>query len=359
MMDINSMFEACTDEGLSAGEEQYCYVVRRGGGQVIAELSPLEGSFCERRLDEKSLAVIVAEATDDKCRSEMNDIYIGMDLEWYRDQELIWAGPIIGITWGVDQIKIQAADLTAWWELRTLPTVKFNDREASEVVKEIHRLAMIEDPIAGFYLQIKPTSDVVTQEVFDEENRTAADVINELAEYAIDYTAYGRTILVGPADFLPELPYTLTDNDWVQPPSIEARGPSVGFATRIIATAAGDYTYVATASESLIDLYGLIERTVDFPYITTPSELKRAAISYLDLYSQPYFVNFEESDPLLLAGAAIPFRSLIPGAVIMVESLATTKKLRMRMRIMTVKNDADGSVSVTLEPAGTTGSISV
>lgn len=357
-VDIHSIVESCLDGQLSDGADQRCIVTRRGGGSVIAELSPLQGSYFERRLDETSVAELVTEALDPECRAQLNDVYLGMDLEWYRDGDLAWVGPITGIRWGVNEVYIQASDLTAWWGWRTLPTMKLRGREASAAVKDIHRAAMAVDPVPGFSLQVRQSSEIITQDIWAEETRTAADVINELADYAIDYTAYGRTVLVGPSDFLPELPYTLTDNDWITPPEIEARGPFVGFATRIIATGNLEGYHTETAAPGVLSMYGLIERVVDFPHISTKSELRNAARTYLDLYSQPYFINFSSAEPLLSAGSAIPFKALIPGAVIMVQSTVTAKALQMRMRIMSVVNKADGSVAVTLEPAGTTGSVS-
>jgi hypothetical protein len=188
---------------------------------------------------------------------------------------------------------------------------------------------------------------------FSEELTSYGDLINGLAEHAVDYTAYGRNVIVGASDFLPGLGYYITDNDWIVPPSVEAKGGGGGLATRIYGTDSVGNIVVATADESIVALYGLIERVVNFDQIEKKEDLKRAVKTHLDIYSYPYYVNFNDGNPILLPSASIPFEALIPGIKIGVEASSTCKTLQAQMRIASVRHEGSGAISLGLTPIGT------
>ena len=225
------------------------------------------------------------------------------------------------------------------------------------IVQKLHEAAMAEDPVAGFNLVVNPSGEIATLSSYYEELSYYGDLINSLADYAVDYTAYGRSVLVGASDFLPALSYYITDSDWITPPSVEAKGGGAGMATRVIGTDSSGNIAVATAPEAVINVYGLVERVVNFDQIEKKEDLKRAVESHLDIMMNPYYVNFHEGNPILKPSAAIPFEALIPGVQIKVEASSTCKTLQAAMRIASVRNEGSGKISLGLQPKGTVGEI--
>lgn len=345
--------ETCTEDRLSSGEEQRIIVRDRVQGIEIVELEPLDGSFFERRLDETSIAEVISTTNDPGCCDEISQIAIGMELEWYRDGELAWAGIVSLIRWNLGTVSIQCKDFTSAWETRLAPSINM-DEDATDIVIALHEAAMAEDPQSSWVLLTKKAGEVVEFESFSEECRTVKELIDELADYIIDYTAYGRRVLVGPAEFFPEIPYTLTDDDFVSPPVIEARGSQYGFATRIVAKGANGSVATAQVSDTLLNNYGLIERAITLDHIKSQDDLEKAAQTNLAIFSNPYYVNTLENSPSLVTGSSIPFKALIPGLRVKMVSEASCKPIQLIMRIVLVRSFVNGSVQVSLEPVGTT-----
>lgn len=346
--------DICVDGQLTSGRDLFARVTTRGGKQVIAEFKNMtEESYFERRIDETSISEVTI-MIDPTCCDGLGDITIGFELEWWRDGSIAWVGSIDYVRWAFDSFYLQASDLTSWWAKRIAPTLSFNAVDASLILRKLHEVAMQEDPVPNLQLLLQESGQPVTIDSFLNEYEYISDIIAELADTALDYTAYGRSILVGPSDFLPELPFFLTDKDWLSPPTVEARGPATGFATRIYAVGPNDEIAIATASDRTLQMYGLIERVVQFDTLSLKEDLRRAAKTYLDIYSTPYYINFDAADPVLKPGAIIPFEALIPGIRVGLQSTATCRSLQMVMRLANMRCMANGSVSISLEPTGTT-----
>ena len=351
---FSNFFDTCITDSLDDGSDQRVLVFDKSGASLLMSLTPLPGSFFERQLNATSIAEIEVAADDPDCCSQISDLFISQKIVWLRDDKTVWTGYITGLSWSINSVRIQAADVTHWWSVRRIPTYRAIGKDSSVILADIHRLAMIEDPIDSIRIFSKLSGLPSEIDVRFEENKMAIEIIEGLAEHSIDFTALGDIILCGGPDFLPELPFSLTDDDWQNPPTIEARGPYSGFATRIVGRNSAGDTIVKTADSKLIDIYGLVERVIDFGYLTSWKELDRAVTSNLALFSSPYYLNFNENNSALKTGAALPIMGMVPGVQIAVTSTSMCKQFRQRMRILSMRNDANGQVSITLEPVGAT-----
>lgn len=347
--------EECTNEELSRGADQRILVKDRRSQQTIADLKPIGNSFFERDLDETSVAEVYAQAQGADCCGDLNDLTLFQDIEWYRDSKLAWAGYTNLLRWDSGQVFIQARDFTGYWETKLAPTLDITGEDATDIVERLHLESTKEDPVTNFKLVTKKTGELLDFQSYSGENRPVKDLINELADYVIDYTALGRNILVGPNELFPELPFFLKDEDFVTPPMVEARGTQYGFCTRVHAVNDQGLKATATASQKVLAIYGLIEVVVPFEHIRSLDDLQKAAETHLAIFSNPYYLNSASSTTSeLKPGASIDFQSLVPGMRIMVESTSSCKKLRTKMRILKIRNEASGGVTVSFEPVGST-----
>lgn len=344
--------ETCTEDQLSTGSDQRIVVKARNQNVTITELTPLEGSYFERKLDDTSVAEVYAVADSPECCDALGHVFLGQEIEWWRDGCLQWAGVIVNLKWTGTGVYIQAVDFTSLWANKYMPNLNLVGQDATAIVAEIHNQVVAENNINTWELLLRNTGEPIDFRTYETECRTGKELIDELADYVIDYTAYGRKVIVGPADIFPSVPYFLSDDDFVSTPIIEARGAQYGFATRIIAKGGNGIIEKATAPNRVLDIYGLVERAVNFEHITSRDDLIKAAERSLALYSSPYYLNLSEGSPQLREGSSIPLKGLIPGLKIGMTSESSCLKLALEMRLLNVRNDADGQVSVSLEPVG-------
>lgn len=352
----SNVFDFCTEADQHNFEDVRCFVTTRGGGIVIAELEYLDASSSfERVIDETSTSEVTALLPGGSdCCDLLGQIGLGMELVWIDgSNRVLWAGPITHIAWTTASVNISAVDYTAWWSWRLVDNLTFTDTDATDIALAIHESAMAIDPVENFRIVGSAADNTITTEYFEDETRPAFDLIDELAEYAIDYTAYGRTVFIGGNDFFPILPTEITDDDWVTPPSVEVRGPNEGFATRIHATGIDASRVVVTAPADVIEQYGIIDRAVNFQFISNEQDLREAADAYIETFSNPFYLNVSSNSSLRI-GSSIPLNFLIAGVRVFASTEATCKKIRTLFRIQRVRYTIDGTIDLTLEPPGST-----
>lgn len=348
-MALGQIFEYAETGELTAAEDISLFITRRGGDQVVAELKPISGYF-ERKLDETSYSeVTTGLCLDTNAAFNLMDV-MAYELEWWRDNRLVWAGPITGIEYGTNSVKINAADLTYWWGFREMPTRHFHGVDAAKVAEVVHMEAMRPDPIENFELVTVASNRLLNFDTYAHDHRPCLDTINEIASHAIDYTMYGRVCMLGGLDLVPSLPVELDDSHWLDEPKVESRGPAQGFATAITAIGDSDIEVVATYPEA-ISRYGYVHRAVEFPALKTQQALTEAALAYLSIFASPHYIN-TGANSKLRNGAPIPFEALVPGLKMTVTSTSTCKQVRSLFRVLTVRHELDGTVGISLEPVG-------
>lgn len=353
-MIVSSIFEKCQSDRLSDGQDVRVLVTGRGGRQVISELQPVSGSF-ERLIDNTSKSSVQVQSFGSSCCKELSSLRtMDNELVWIRDGCIAWRGPLTFIRFLPNGIvELEAMDLTYWWAVRRIGSQSHVGVDASFVVRDYHEAAMEPDPIENFNLSLQVANQKVNLTVTRSDHRYAFDAINSLADYAVDYTAYGDQVLVGGADLFPVFPIELNDDHWTTPPPIEMRGPAQRFSTRVVAIGTNGLEIEVDADRDIQDFYGIIERVEEFQGISNIEDLEKAARSFLDIYSQPYYLN-SQSEAILRFNSPISFKALIPGVRVNLVSQATCKPIRGQFRIAKVTHNLNGTVGVLFEPVGTT-----
>jgi len=358
----------CENDVLGSGSDIFCRVTSQGGKHIIAEFKPTAQSNSEKTLNTTSTSTVGVSLSskDKKCCDDLGLISVNkMDLEWwgYGLNKPIWAGPITAIDWSVNSMNISAADNSIWWSARDSKYYN-EDKELSEIMLDLHNMAMEEDPVSGFVINKSPVEKSMKLKAFGQENTKISDLMSQVLAVGIDYTMLGRNAIIGDADLFVTntgaggyvqsqrtTPFRLMDGDMYTSPTISANGVGTGFATRVVAGGKNQRKVTVTAPWSTIDRYGLVSTNIEFPDIESQDALLSAAKSWLARHSNPYYIN-ETHTSALKPGSPIPYKLLIPGLPILVESTSTCLKFRTLMRLSKVTTFGDGKVEVSLEPMG-------
>jgi hypothetical protein len=340
---------------LGVGDDLQILLLTRGGGKVIAELNPVSGSFT-RDVDATStleMTGVTSGLLGESCCDNWDEVYPwNTEIIVYRDGRDAWCGPVTGVQFGYGTVKVTAADLTAWWDRRVLPAdLNFVNVDIATIFETVVTAAMSTDPVANFNITTTPTGILGSRTYLQTDYKYANDLLGELAKTGIDYSAYGRTILCG-GEQVPADPYVvLTDEFWVQPPTISARGNDQ--ATQVIVLGKG-VTGIATATTAYTDFYGLLVRTFSETEIEDAASAQSAANTRLALLQDQLYIEAGTGGGLKPT-APITLPELIPGIRIRVDSSASCRQVVADFRLKSVKVGFDGSVAIDLQPLGTVG----
>jgi hypothetical protein len=289
----------------------------------------------------------------ESCCDNWDEVYPwNTEIIVYRDGRDAWCGPVTGVEFGYGTVKVTAADLTAWWDRRVLPAdLNFVNVDISTIFQTVATAAMSTDPVANFNITTTPTGILGSRTYLQTDYKYANDLLGELAKTGIDYSAYGRTILCG-GEQVPADPYVvLTDEFWVQPPTISARGNDQ--ATQVIVLGKG-VTGIATATAAYTNFYGLLVRTFSENEIEDAASAQAAANTRLALLQDQLYIEAGTGGGLKPT-APITLPELIPGIRVRVDSSASCRQVVADFRLKSVKVGFDGSVSIDLQPLGTIG----
>lgn len=340
---------------LGVGDDTQVLLMTRGGGSVIAELNPVSGSFT-RDVDATStleMTGVTSGLLGESCCDNWDEVYPwNTEIIVYRDGRDAWCGPVTGVEFGYGTVKVTAADLTAWWDRRVLPAdLNFVNVDLATIFESVVTSAMSTDPVANFSVTTTPTSILGSRTYLQTDFKYASDLLSELAKTGIDYSAYGRTILCG-GEQVPADPYVvLTDEFWVQPPTISARGNDQ--ATQVVVLGKG-VTGVATATAAYTNFYGLLVRTFSENEIEDAASAQAAANTRLALLQDQLYIEAGTGGGLKPT-APITLPELIPGIRVRVDSSSSCRQVVADFRLKSVKVGFDGSVSIDLQPLGTVG----
>ena len=340
---------------LGVGDDIQVLLLTRGGGSVIAELNPVSGSFT-RDVDATStleMTGVTSGLLGESCCDNWDEVYPwNTEIIVYRDGRDAWCGPVTGVEFGYGTVKVTAADLTAWWDRRVLPAdLNFVNVDIATIFETVATAAMSTDPVANFNITTTPTGILGSRTYLQTDYKYANDLLGELAKTGIDYSAYGRTILCG-GEQVPADPYVvLTDEFWVQPPTISARGNDQ--ATQVIVLGKG-VTGIATATAAYTNFYGLLVRTFSENEIEDAASAQAAANTRLALLQDQLYIEAGTGGGLKPT-APITLPELIPGIRVRVDSSASCRQVVADFRLKSVKVGFDGSVSIDLQPLGTIG----
>lgn len=345
----------CDTSQLGTGNDLKVLLTTRGGTNVLAELNPTSGSFT-RDLDATSNLEMTGVTTGmmgDSCCDGWDLVYPwNTEIMVYRDGRDAWAGPVTGVEFGYGTVKVTASDLTAWWDRRVLTTsLTFTNVDLAAILQSLHEEAMDQDPVDNFFVSTTASGVIGTRSYNLSDYKYVSDLIDELSKTGVDWTAYGRTLLIG-GEEVPASPYvSLTDEFWSQPPTVNARGNEQ--ATRVIVKGKG-VTGVAVASPEYVNYYGLLTRVFDESTIEDQGSATAAANSRLALLKDQLYIDTPQG-ATLKPTAPITVPELIPGIRVRVESSSTCRQIVQDFRLKSVKVQFNGQVSIDLQPIGTLG----
>lgn len=335
---------------LGCGEELRLLLTTRGAGRVLAELSPVEGQFT-RTLDATSsltAKMLVGGAFGVNCCADLSEIRPwATEVAVFWDGLLAWAGPVTSAKFSADSVSLTAKDLTAWWSRRVLPVSSYANLDLADIFLNYHEQAMEQDPSPNFNLTVSPSYVTGTRSVLTPA--LAWTMMQELTQTAVDFTAYGRTVLVGGQEVPAQPHLTLQDGDFEAPLEVDERGDIM--ANRVVIVGAPGIEAVAENDE-FIQFYGLVERVFYESNVLDEGSAQALANTRLSLLKDPTFLSPPEGKALQ-STAPMTLAELIPGSRIRVSSNGTCRTLTSDFRLRTVTADFSGKVTPSLEPLGT------
>lgn len=351
-LDIQGFVPCRAESVLGDGHDLRVLLMTKGGGAVLAELAVTSGNFT-RELDATSqltLEGVVTGRLGEVCCDGWEDIRPwGTEILVFRDGRDVWCGPVTDVQFDYGTVKVEADDLTAWWGRRVLPTLSYNGVDLAQIFLGVHNAAMDQDPTPNIVITVENVGLLGSRSVQGTQFVYAVDVLTELAKTSLDYTCYGRTVLVH-GEELDENPWlVLMDDHWTQPPTVRHRGNDQ--ATQVVVRGNGVQSTV-TASAAYLDYYGLLTRTFDENEIKDQASCDLAAQSRLDLLKDALYIE-TPTGARLSTNCPITLPQLIPGMRVRVDTQATCRKLVSDFRLQKVTVDFNGSVSIDLQPIGT------
>jgi hypothetical protein len=347
-------FTSCRSGGLLGdGNDMRVLLVTRGAQNVIAELKPTSGEFT-RVLDDTSMLSmqgVVSGRLGESCCEGWEDIRPwATEIIVYRDGRDQWAGPVTDVAFGYGTIAVEADDLTAWWDRRTIPSLTFFGDDLTDIFLRIYEEAMAPDRSPNINLITQLTGVVGDRSYNGNVYQYAMDAIKELADTGLDFTAFSRNVIVGGEEVDASPFVTLLDEHWSAPPIVRDRGNEQ--ATVVIVKGQGVQA-TAKAPQNYIDFYGYLVRVFEEPDILDEDSCRVAAQTRVDLLRDPQFIETPVGAGLKTT-APITVEQLIPGMRMRVDTQSTCRHVVNDFRLQQVTVNFDGNVSIDLQPLGYT-----
>ncbi|MFI6289997.1 hypothetical protein ACIBEJ_00340 [Nonomuraea sp. NPDC050790] len=337
---------------LGCAEEYTIGIYDRTGGRQHGTVDPAALDW-SRVLDDTSEANITVPYQGPDCckllgeaRSWCNELAI------FRDQQLVWQGPLVRIEHRGDDTLLAARDVTQWLFRRKIRNlIDFTGTSNADLA--VIAAALIEhgfapdDPNVLAYLMIT-AAGIVGERKYAKNSGYILDHLRELARTGLDFTTLGRRILLmgeGPLGRLPGL----SDEHFVGPLAVIEDGLSAITHATVVGKG-------ITAEAGGIGTCGLLE------FIATEEEIQDATSAQAEAGAlvvggnpAPLFLEVPDNSQLA-PETPIGINDLIPGAIIPVTSEATCRLVAADLRLIRMKvafSEADGEkVGITLAPLG-------
>ena len=336
---------------------QYSAVIfRRKGDHPTFNLRGLTQVTWSRKLDAVSTATVTIakmSAGADCCTG------IGQTQPWshelgiFRDNDLMWQGPIQTIIEDKDFVTITASDVVAWMNVRyNRDAYDFTNTGTDQTdiaVFFINQAFTPDDPHVREYVISLPTGATYQAPQHNAYTTTWGAALDDLAKQDLDYTTVGRRIIVGGelSTLTPHM--ALSDSAFLTNLQVVMDGNQL--ATRYCA--AGQEGANVTCVGGVDDFYGLVERLVSADSITSEWDaLYTAQSEYNVSYPQPVVITVP-SGASLADAAPVGIDQLICGARIDVSLTSFCRDIAQPMRLTGLNVAWDGqfeTVGVNLDP---------
>jgi len=337
---------------LGAGDDLRVLLQTRGGQFVLSELNPEESGGFERRLDKTSglkMSATISGNLGDLCCEDFDQTrQWAVEARVMRDGRDAWVGPVTDIDYSYGKIEFLAADLTAWWDRRVLPTSRFTQVDLANIFKAYHDQALATDPSPNFIVDPTLIGILGDREISGGDYVYASDALSELSRTGIDWTAYGRRILVGGEEIPVDPQVVLSDEHFTEPPIVKARGSEQA---NVVIVKGKGVTGIARNQEH-IDYYGELVRVFTEAEIEDQLSVNQSAQTRLDLLKDGLYVETGRAS-VLRTTAPVTLPELIPGIVVRVRAEGTCRKVTQDFRLESVDVGFGGQVSIKFQPIGT------
>jgi hypothetical protein len=302
-------------------------------------------------VSEAEVTISLAGSLDATCCDCLGDIEPWChELHITRDGETVWLGPVVEVIYAFESVTIRAQDLLGWTKVR----VAENDIDMTADITTIAQAVLAEafnedDPCT--HISATPAGGDTTSYFSEAFSATAFEQLEQLSNIKLNYTAIGRTIILGPED-LPLVPIaTLTDDMILSEVTLTKSGLLQGNRWWVRYEGDGGVPGVGQVDQQC---YGLIERLRPnddgIQDATTANEVAQA------------YANAAGTAPRLLeleAGARLSpetpwdIQDMVPGTKVNVSlaRLCVDTAQRFRLTGMSVRQSEEGEeVSLSLSP---------
>ena len=338
----------------------------RGATAIAAANLPIIGWSWERRLDdigEASCTVL------DPCSNLFTAVGDPIE-DWSHELTFshgtgypdAWVGPMrrVAVQPGTGTATLRAKTLASWYGRRTIkqsinPTGVSLD--GGDLLRLIHTEAITRQDISPRFTVADTTMGLSGVRTWvGSEQVYAAAAVKELADTILDWTDYGRTVLVRPTQTTPTA--VLSRDDFLQLPEVVSDG-EIRATEVVYKGASGTTPQAARASAAYIARYGLITRRFSDSKIGDNAGLLQAATARLALLQDAVYIDTSQSLSLTTT-APVTLDDLVPGAIFNVEAQAGwcnadvfTGSFRLtRVRAEGSNSDPTVRVSIDLSPLG-------
>lgn len=309
-----------------------------------------------RALDDTSTAEVTVPISSVECCSTMASVHTWCnDMSIYRDDALVWQGPVTTLDHGRDDTKVSAQDVTAWLfraEIRNTIDYTVATGLGAADLSTIARALLVDgladfDPDLLVYLQTTP-SGVVGERLYDALQGYVGDELKELARTGIDFTALGHRIIIGPEAAFARLAQ-LQDEDFIG----ELRVVEDGTAAVSKAIVIGEGV---TAVSGGVGVCGKLTRLEKEDQIKDLPSAQAEADSLVSAGTPTPLVLDVPDGVQLSPEAPVGIMDLVPGVVIPVASTMTCRQVNTDLRLLklSVSYSSSGGeqVKVSLAPTG-------
>lgn len=318
-------------------------------GATVSHASVLAEVEWTRVLDDVSTARAVVAPDEDCCASISQIRTWRHKLVIWRDEQPVWEGPIVTVSWGLEAVEIRAVDVLGWLE-RRVPHA-----DAEFAATELTQIAawLIEDGYQpddpGHSVEIIAPTRIRGDRVYEQEVGQTHEHLQDLAETGLDYTVIGSRIVLMPEDHC-ERVGALTDADL--PDGLTVTEDGTALATRWVVHGDEDLGVLGEVGGKH-PYYGLLEQVAEESSIRDTASALAAARSRLRGSSPaPLFVD---SQATLSPEAAVDIQALVPGWCLDVTTTVTCRSISQSLKIASVRvteDQAGETVSVQLVPSG-------
>lgn len=179
----------------------------RGGERVYTYIDKVESIQWtrERRRTSEATVVVAASGVSSGCMERLLTTYEGVhELTVYRDDEVVWQGPITDRNMTISgnqpiRITFTAADVSEYLNRRLLGrTRNLADTDLSEIGQEVVRSTLTSrDPNVVGHMQALPAGRSASRSI-KAYSRYGGEELSEVAALGVDWTCLGRTIYFAP-----------------------------------------------------------------------------------------------------------------------------------------------------------------